>query len=258
MEAGGEQDDRFGLDARSAGSGGRGRCGGRGPRGLRDRKGRDRGRTRPKPARDRKKRPASRRAGGYRRGLPDLGRLAAVGVYPLRDPGALPDVRRGHRQRPYSARGLRSFGSEKRLLRLADRPLFPPLQPPPRNGSRGFGGRMHRTAQGLLCPAPALPPQKAELAPGEGRFAPDRRSVWNRTLSAPSPTRKPTSAPPAGSFFCSVRRSVTAADGQRRRPQGSLQRRRSGRRERRSGFSGSRRRKSRPKRCRRSSRCCRA
>lgn len=47
---------------------------------------------------------------GHCPGLPHLGGVAASRMRPLRHPGALPHVRRGHRQRPHPCRILRGEG----------------------------------------------------------------------------------------------------------------------------------------------------
>ena len=51
-----------------------------------------------------------RGARGHCPGLPHPGGVAAGRMRPLRHPGALPHVRRGHRQRPHPRRILRGEG----------------------------------------------------------------------------------------------------------------------------------------------------
>ena len=50
----------------------------------------------------------------HRGSMPAFGRLASVGVYPVRDAGTLPHVCRGHYQRPHPPGGLRCFRPEVR------------------------------------------------------------------------------------------------------------------------------------------------
>lgn len=99
-----------GVHAPGAGAGQAGHGGGRGAGGLRHCEGRRGGRAGPQPAGDRPDRTGPRGARGHCPGLPHPGGVAAGRMRPLRHPGALPHVRRGHRQRPHPCRILRGEG----------------------------------------------------------------------------------------------------------------------------------------------------
>ena len=107
-----------GLYGPGPGAGPSGHGGGRGAGGLRHCKRRRGGGEGPQPAGDRPHRPGPRRDRGHPSGLRHPGGVAADGLHPVCHSGALPHVRRGHRQRPYPGGVLRGQGRQGRVLRL--------------------------------------------------------------------------------------------------------------------------------------------
>ena len=101
---------RRGIHEIGPGAGRRGGPGRRGPGGLRDYPGRPGGGPGTQPEGRGPERVMPWGAGGHRPGLQNAGRLAALAVYAVRHPGALPHVRRSHSQRADSPGGVRRAG----------------------------------------------------------------------------------------------------------------------------------------------------
>ena len=79
-----------------------------------------------------------------------LMRLAAVAMRVICDAGAVPHVRRGHRQQSYQARRVRRTGCKGGLLRQRNGSVCAAFQSPPPGGGRAAGGRMRRAAGGVF------------------------------------------------------------------------------------------------------------
>lgn len=79
-----------------------------------------------------------------------LGGWAAVAMRVVCDAGAVPHVRRGHRQQPYQARRVRRTGCKGGLLRQRNGSVCAAFQSPPPGGGRAAGGRMRRAAGGVF------------------------------------------------------------------------------------------------------------
>src|SRR5690606_6879482 len=77
------------------------------------------------------------------------------GVHPVRDAGAVRDVRGGHRPRPPPAAGVRRLRPQGGDVRLPREPgAGPEAEPPRRSPRRGARRGVRRGAAGLLPPPP--------------------------------------------------------------------------------------------------------
>ena len=135
---------------RSACSGAGGRGGRRGAGGLRDRPGGCHRRPGAQPPGDGQVRPRPRGDRSHRGSMPAFGRLASVGVYPVRDAGTLPHVCRGHYQRPHPPGGLRCFRPEVRRCGFGVQSVFHGVQSSPASGKRRPGSRVRGAADGIF------------------------------------------------------------------------------------------------------------